>query len=150
MEKCSASVGLLVEECKAGLRRFIRRIAALVLMVGLCWPAAVRAEVVLEASEIDSSAVNVERVPVVAPSPKSKASDSTQVDSSHASRGLQEVSAGSMDDIGTGKRIADKLISGATVGFVVGSRGPYWKVLSGAAIRAIRPELRLRSELRLA
>ena len=42
-----------------------KRIATLVLMVGLCWPAAVQAEVVLEASEIDSSTVEVEALAVI-------------------------------------------------------------------------------------
>ena len=48
MEKRTASVVLILEECEAGLRRFMGHIAALILMVGLCWPAAVRAEVVLD------------------------------------------------------------------------------------------------------
>ena len=42
-----------------------KRIATLVLMVGLCWPAAVQAEVVLEASEIDSSTVEVGALAVI-------------------------------------------------------------------------------------
>ncbi len=91
-----------------------KRIAALVLIVGLCWPAAVRAEV----SEIDSSAVEAERVPVVAPSSKAVVSDNTQVDLSRASRGFQEVGAGSGGDIGTGKRITNKLVAGTFVGGV--------------------------------
>ena len=42
-----------------------KRIAAFVLISGLCWPAAVRAEVVLEASEIDISTVEVGALAVV-------------------------------------------------------------------------------------
>ena len=61
MEKRTASVVLILEECEAGLRRFMGHIAALVLMVGLCWPAAVRAEVVLEAGKIDSSTLKSRR-----------------------------------------------------------------------------------------
>lgn len=136
MEKRRASVVLPVEECKAGLRKSIRRIEALVLIVGLFWPAALRAG----ASEIDSSAVNVERMPVVAPSLQAATSDSTQIDSSRVSRGFQEVSAGSMEDIGTGKRIVDKLISGATVSFIGGFagvvlEGPFGSGYSGYSAR---------------
>ena len=104
MGKRTASVVLILEECEAGLGRFMGCIMAIVLIMGLCGPVAVRAEVVLEASEIDSSTVEVERVPVAASSLKAGTSDSTQVDSSRASRGFQEVSAGSMDDIGKGGR----------------------------------------------
>lgn len=98
-----------------------KRTAAFVLILGLCWPATVRAEVVLEASEIDSSTVNVERVPIVAPSLQAAISDSTQIDSSGDSLEFQEVSTGSMDDIETGRRIANKLIAGAFGGLVMGS-----------------------------
>ena len=40
-------------------------IAALVMILGLCWPATVRAEVVLEAGEIDSSTVEVGALAVI-------------------------------------------------------------------------------------
>ena len=128
MEKRTASVVLILEESEAGLRRFMGHIAALILIVGLCWPAAVWAEVVLEAGKIDSSTLEVEKVPVVAPSLKAAFSDSTQVDSSCAVGRLMETSdrlpvgAESMDYRRASKRIAKKLGAGG-LGSVVGAAG---------------------------
>ena len=52
MGKRTASVVLILEECEAGLGRFMGCIMAIVLIMGLCGPVAVRAEVVLEARSI--------------------------------------------------------------------------------------------------
>ena len=101
-----------------------KRIATLVLMVGLCWPAAVWAEVVLETSD-DSLSVQIKTIET---SPQAVVGDSanTTAESLLNSVFMGEpfrfsaaVSDSTKDDMRPDKRIFNKQIHGALGGFII-------------------------------
>ena len=104
-----------------------KRIATLVLMVGLCWPVAVWAEVVLEASDDSLSA----QIKTIETSPQAAVGDSANttdrpdrhllnsVFMGEPFRFSAAVSDSTKDDMRPDKRIFNKQIHGALGGFII-------------------------------